>query len=60
MSFFAYRLLSVHRRLDEEIRRHQRQRWPDLTRIQRLKKLKLAIKDRLHRIASGGTPIRPV
>ncbi|HEY1145692.1 MAG TPA: DUF465 domain-containing protein [Allosphingosinicella sp.] len=43
-----YRLASVHSKLDEEIRRESRRRLPDGFRIQRLKKLRLAIKDRLH------------
>ncbi|MFC4293042.1 DUF465 domain-containing protein [Sphingorhabdus arenilitoris] len=28
-------------------------RWPDMLQIQRLKRLKLAVKDRLARLASG-------
>jgi hypothetical protein len=51
MSVIAYRLLTIHRRLDDEIRTQQSRRWPDLAKIKRLKKLKLAIKDRLHRLA---------
>ena len=43
-----YRLASVHSKLDDEIRRESRRRLPDGFRIQRLKKLRLAIKDRLH------------
>jgi hypothetical protein len=59
MSVTAFRLLLVHRRLDEEIRSNQNMRWPDLPRIQRLKKLKLAIKDRLHRLAQGRRVSQP-
>ena len=43
-----YRLASVHSKLDDEIRRESRRRLPDAFRIQRLKKLRLAIKDKLH------------
>ena len=43
-----YRLGLIHRRLDEEIRRELKRRVPDTIRLLRLKKLKLAIKDRLH------------
>jgi hypothetical protein len=43
-----YRLTIVHRRLDDEIRRELRRRLPDGLRLLRLKKLKLAVKDRLH------------
>ena len=43
-----YRLNVVHRRLDDEIRRELKRRLPDTIRLLRLKKLKLAVKDRLH------------
>ena len=45
-----YRLTLVHRRLDEEIRNELKRRAPDTIRLLRLKKLKLAVKDRLHRL----------
>lgn len=47
MRAIVYRLTRIHRRLDEEIRRELRRRFPDSIRLLRLKKLKLAIKDRL-------------
>jgi hypothetical protein len=34
--------------LDDEIRRELKRRCPDTIRLLRLKKLKLAVKDRLH------------
>jgi hypothetical protein len=37
------------RRLDEEIRREARARFPDAIKLLRLKKLRLAVKDRLTR-----------
>ncbi len=49
MKSYVFRLLSQHQRLDEALRSEQARRLPDTTRIQQLKKLKLAIKDRLHR-----------
>lgn len=49
MNAFTYRLSVVHRRLDEEIRAELKRRFPDSIRLLRLKKLKLAVKDRLHR-----------
>ena len=49
MNEFLCRLSTIHRRLDDEIRRELRRRAPDAWRLLRLKKLKLAIKDRLHR-----------
>ena len=49
MNPIIYRLSLVHRRLDEEIRGELKRRRPDSLRLLRLKKLKLAIKDRLLR-----------
>ena len=48
MNPFVYRLSVIHRRLEDEIRRELKKRFPDTFRLLRLKKLKLAIKDRLH------------
>jgi hypothetical protein len=48
MNSIIYRLTVVHRRLDDEIRRELKIRFPDSFRLFRLKKLKLAVKDRLH------------
>jgi len=48
MSAFTYRMSVIHRRLDDEIRRELKRRFPDTIRLLRLKKLKLAVKDRLH------------
>ena len=48
MNAFIYRLSVIHRKLDDEIRRELRRRFPDNIRLLRLKKLRLAVKDRLH------------
>lgn len=48
----VFRLLERHQRLDEALRRLQARRWPDPFEVARLKKLKLAAKDRLLRMAS--------
>ncbi len=48
MNPFIYRLTVIHRRLEDEIRGELKKRVPDSFRLLRLKKLKLAIKDRLH------------
>lgn len=48
MSNLIYRLSVIHKRLDDEIRRELKRRLPDGIRLIRLKKLKLAVKDRLH------------
>lgn len=51
MSDEAYRLLQYHQKLDLRLRAEKKRRWPDVIAIMRLKKLKLAVKDRLARIA---------
>ena len=56
MNPYIYRLSVVHRRLDEEIRQEIRRRAPDSIRLLRLKKLRLAIKDRLaERMRAAGS-----
>lgn len=52
MSDKAYRLLEYHQRLDQKLRAEMKRRWPDIMQIARLKKLKLAVKDRLARLSS--------
>ena len=47
MSSAAYRLTHIHRRLDDAITRETARRLPDSLRLLRLKKLRLAVKDRL-------------
>ena len=56
MNPFLNRMKLIHARLDAEIRRELKARFPDQGRVARLKKLKLAIKDQLHRPAPR--PIR--
>ena len=51
MSDRLFRLMERHQKLDEMLRRVQARRWPDPFEIARLKKLKLAIKDRLARLS---------
>ncbi len=51
MSDHNFRLLQYHQKLDGELRNEMRRSWPSFARIQRLKKLKLAVKDRLNRLA---------
>ncbi len=48
MNAMLYRLSVLHKRLDDEIRSELKRRLPDTIRLLRLKKLKLAVKDRLH------------
>jgi hypothetical protein len=47
MSSSAYRLTHIHRRLDEAIADETSRRLPDSLKLLRLKKLRLAVKDRL-------------
>ena len=51
MKALIYRLLLVHGRLDAEVRREHKRQFPEALRLLRLKKLKLTIKDRMHRLA---------
>ena len=47
MSSSTYRLTQTHRRLDDAISLEMARRWPDSLKLLRLKKLRLAVKDRL-------------
>ena len=47
MSSATYRLTRIHRSLDEAIREEMRRRLPDSLKLLRLKRLRLAVKDRL-------------
>ena len=54
MSDRTYRLMQYHQKLDDELRSEVRHSWPSFARIQRLKKLKLIVKDGLQRLMRGG------
>lgn len=47
MSQIIFRLMNRHQQIDAALRHEQARRLPDFARLQRLKKLKLAVKDRL-------------
>jgi hypothetical protein len=53
MTFSSFRLMQFHQKLDRELRAELKRRWPDVFRIQKLKRLKLAVKDRLQKRALG-------
>ena len=53
MTFSSFRLMQFHQKLDGELRAELARRWPDIFYIQKLKRMKLAVKDRLQRHASG-------
>jgi hypothetical protein len=52
-SFRAFTLALLHSRLDRAVREEARRRFPDQERLNRLKKFRLAAKDRLARLGSG-------
>jgi uncharacterized protein len=54
MSNYSYRLMEYHQRLDTELRAEMRRSWPSFMRIQRLKRLKLVVKDKLQRLTRSG------
>lgn len=58
MSDRLFRLMERHQKLDRALRQLQVQRWPDPFQIARLKKLKLALKDRLARLYTRRAPSR--
>lgn len=47
MPNWLYRLTVMHRKIDTEIDRERQRRSPDAFRLLRLKKLRLAVKDRI-------------
>ena len=51
MNWRAFRLHEMHKRIDEALRAEQRRSIPNPFKVMRLKKLKLAIKDRLAMLA---------
>lgn len=55
MSERTFRLMQYQQKLDDELRAELRRRWPSFARIQRLKKLKLAVRDRLQRWSQPAT-----
>lgn len=49
-----FRLLETHSRIDRALRDEQRRRRPDPLRTTQLKKLKLRVKDLIHRLTRKG------
>jgi len=54
-----YRLRAKQRELEREIRRELARPAPDLGRVAKLKRGKLAVKDELSRLESGPAPLNP-
>ncbi|WP_404338404.1 DUF465 domain-containing protein [Sphingomonas sp. MMS12-HWE2-04] len=60
MNELIQRLIAAHRILNREIRREVARRFPDQLRLARLKKERLAIKDRLFRHFPDAAEMRRV
>ncbi|RYE02586.1 MAG: DUF465 domain-containing protein [Sphingomonadales bacterium] len=60
MTALVQRLIAAHRLLNREIRRELTRRLPDGVRLSRLKKERLAIKDRLFRHFPDASHMRRV
>ena len=60
MNQLIERLIAAHRLLNREIRRELSRRVPDAFRLKRLKKERLAIKDRLFRHFPDASEMRRV
>ena len=60
MTDLIQRLIAAHRVLNREIRRELARRFPDNSRLVRLKKERLAIKDRLFRHFPDASHMRRV
>jgi len=45
-----FRLLELHQRIDDALRRELRRHWPDPFRVSRLRKKKVRVKHRLIRL----------
>lgn len=58
MSNRSFRVMEYHQKLDDELRSELRRSWPSFARIQRLKRLKLSVKDKLQRLANIGKSTR--
>lgn len=50
MTARMYRLTEMHQRIDERLRHELRKRRPDWLEATRLKKMKLRVKDLMHRM----------
>ena len=53
MKTLIYRLILIHRKIDDEIRGELARRFPDSIKLLRLKRLRLAVKDRIYRRVSS-------
>lgn len=54
MSERTFRLMQYHQKLDDELRAELRRNWPSFAKIQRLKRMKLVVKDKLQALVAKG------
>ena len=59
MSDRYYRLMRVHQRIDDQLRREQRRRGVSPFVLMRLKKMKLRAKDLMQRLTHNQSPRSP-
>ncbi len=50
MTARLYRLIEMHQRIDDALRAAMKRRVPDQLELTRLKKMKLRVKDMIHRL----------
>jgi len=53
-----FRLLEMHQRVDDALRRELRRGWPDRFKILRLNQMKLRVKERLASLITSAAPRR--
>lgn len=53
MNSRVFRMIETHARIDEALRREQQRKAADWRRVAELKKLKLRVKDLIHRLISS-------
>jgi hypothetical protein len=46
--------MQYHQKLDDELRAELRRSWPSFAKIQRLKRMKLVVKDKLQALVAKG------
>lgn len=59
MSDRFFRLLVQHQKLDDALRVEQKRPFPDFIKLQKLKRLKLRIKDRISALMRRGRILKP-
>jgi hypothetical protein len=60
MSMSLFRMMQLHQKLDDAISHEHKRRLPDVFRLMKLKRMKLVVKDRLHRLGLGRRHLRAI